>query len=167
MHRTFNENVFTIEDDGFFRDKDVLVVSTVPKGEAVIALEDSIEAGKNVRVTGVVHPYDRGMLECAYGPLQVESREGHSFTKNPVLVIDRTVWAKAEPPVELEKPIYQAPPPPPAPAPMAPPAPAPIAPPAPEPERVLPKTAGGLPILGLAGLLALGAGFVMRRYRAG
>ena len=89
LHRDFTDNIFTIKGSGF-RDKDILVVSTVSKAEAVVPLENSLQEGKGVRITGVIQPYDRGRLECAYGPLQVASREGHSFTKNPVLIIDRT-----------------------------------------------------------------------------
>ena len=168
LHRTFTDKVFTIEDDGFLKDHDVLVISTVPKSEAVVALEDSLEDGKNVRVTGVVRPYDRGKLECAFGPLHLESREGHSFTKNPVLIIDRTQSAKAEPPVQREKPTpvpeAAAPEPEPTPEPAATPeepaAPAPAA-----VEEPLPKTAGELPLLALAGLLSLCAAFAMQHYR--
>src|SRR5262245_8590601 len=90
MHWIFSDNVFTIQDNGFLRDKDILVISTVSRAEAVTALQDSIEPGKSVRITGVVQPYDRGILECAYGPLHLESHEGHSFTKNPVLIVDRS-----------------------------------------------------------------------------
>jgi hypothetical protein len=163
MHRTFTPTVFTIEDDGFFRDKDVLVISNAPTSQVAVALDDdgSIERGKDVRVTGVVQPYDRGMLECAYGPLHLESRESHSFTKNPVIIVDRTVAAKMEPPVLREKPmiIPEAAPLPP------PPAPEPAPQPAPEPPKMLPKTAGDLPLMALAGLLALSAGSLIRRYR--
>ena len=156
LHRIFTDNVFTIEDDGFFRDKDVLIISTAPMSEVLTSLSKSgeIKPGKDVRVTGVVHPYDRGKLECAYGPLNLESREGHSFTKNPVLVIDRRETARVEPPVIREKP---APVPEAAPPFMLPepPAPEPLPPLPPEP---LPKTAGELPFLGLVGFLALCAG---------
>jgi hypothetical protein len=36
--------------------------------------------------------------------------------------------------------------------------------PTPEPEKVLPKTASPLPLLGLIGLLSLGAGFTLLRF---
>src|SRR5262245_38292812 len=98
LHRTFSDNVFTIEDSGFFRDKDILVISSVPRAEAVIPLEDSLEAGKSVRVTGVVQPYEPVQLERAYGPLHLESREGHSFTKNPVLIVGPTRTTRLEVP---------------------------------------------------------------------
>ncbi len=89
LHRKFTDNVFTIEGGGFFRDKDVLVISTVSRAETVVPLQHSLDKGKHVSITGLVEPYDRGRLECAYGPLHLESREGHSFTKNPVLIVDR------------------------------------------------------------------------------
>src|SRR5215471_4738111 len=91
LHRTFSDNVFTIEDSSFFRDTEILVISTVPKTDAVVPLEDLLKPGKDVRVTGVVQPFDRGKLECAYGPLHLENLEGESFTKNPVLIVDRTI----------------------------------------------------------------------------
>jgi len=91
LHRTFSDNVFTIEDSSFFRDTEILVISTVPKADAVVPLEDLLKPGKDVRVTGVVQPFDRGKLECAYGPLHLEKLEGESFTKNPVLIVDRTI----------------------------------------------------------------------------
>jgi hypothetical protein len=169
MHRIFSDKVFTIEDDGFWRDKDVLVVSTAPMSDVVKPLADSIDPGEDVQVTGVVQPYDRAKLECAYGPLHLESREGHSFTKNPVLIIDRREPPQSAAIIELEVP---AAPEPQAAAPMpAPPEPAPAAPaPAPAPAPVaqampqeLPKTASELPLLGISGLLALCIAFVMRR----
>src|SRR5262249_35793957 len=70
------------------RNQEILVISTVPKAEAVVLLEGSLKEGKTVRVTVVVLPYNRGKLECAYGPLHLDGREGDSFTKTPVLVID-------------------------------------------------------------------------------
>jgi hypothetical protein len=86
LHRDFNDNVFTIAGNC----QDVLVISTVPKGDTVVALEHSLKSGTDVRVTGFVAPYDRETLECAYGPLNLENREDRSFTKNPVLIVDRT-----------------------------------------------------------------------------
>ena len=166
MHRIFTDKVFTIEDDGFWRDHDVLVISTDPMSDVVKPLEESIDPGKDVQVTGVVHPYDREKLECAYGPLHLESREGHSFTKNPVLIIDRREPPQSAAIIELEVP---AAPEPQAAAPMpAPPEPAPVAPaPAPEIAQAmppeLPKTAGELPLLGISGLLALCIALVIRR----
>jgi hypothetical protein len=100
MHRIFTDKVFTIEDDDLLRDDDVLIISNVPRAQAVVALQNSIDPGKNVRVTGFVHKYDRQELECLYGPLQVVSREGHSFTKSPVLIVQRVQAAEAEAPSE-------------------------------------------------------------------
>lgn len=102
MHRIFTDRVFTIEDDDLLRDDDVLIISDVPRAQAVVALEESIEPGKNVRVTGFVHPYDRDELECLYGPLQTESREGHSFTKSPVLIVQKVQLAQTTAAAETE-----------------------------------------------------------------
>jgi len=111
LHRDFADNIFTIEGSGF-RAEDVLVISTVSKVDTVVPLQHSLERGKDVRVTGVVLPYDRGRLECAYGPLNLESREGHSFTKNPVLIIDRTptIDSAMTVPEAVQMPIKSAPP---------------------------------------------------------
>jgi hypothetical protein len=161
LHRIFNNRVFTIEDDGFFRDKDVLVINQSGSCNAIEACDDSFEPGKDILVTGLVVPYERGKLECAYGPLDLESREGHSFTKNPVLVISKPTATAVV--IEREKPA-----PAPEPAPLPPPEPAPVEPepipePAPEPPPELPTTAGETPLLGLIGALSLGAAFVLRR----
>jgi len=144
MHRIFTDRVFTIEDDDFLRDDDVLIISDVPREQAVVALEKSIEPGKKVRVTGFVHKYDRQELECLYGPLQVESREGHSFTKSPVLIVQRVQVAEAKA-AEIAPERLAA-------KPEAGGVAVARAEPAPEGGRVLPKTAGGMPLVGLLGL---------------
>jgi len=58
LHRIFTENAFTIEDGGFFKDKDILVISTVPMAEAVAIVDedDELESGEDVRVKGIVQP---------------------------------------------------------------------------------------------------------------
>ena len=168
MHRQFTDRVFTIEDDGFLRDRDMLVISVTPMNESVIPLQDSFERGKNVRVTGVVRPYDREQLECLYGPLNLESREGKSFTKNPVLIIGY----KPPTPVAViieEKPAPLPEPAPPAPAVELPPPPPP--PPAPMPEVTppppqLPRTASDVPFAAAVGLFfifAAGLVHLLRR----
>jgi hypothetical protein len=70
------------------------------------------------------------------------------------------------PPPPAAAPAARAAAPAPAPAPRAaePMAPAPAATPAPEP-RKLPKTAGQLPAIGLAGLFSLAAGLTLRSFR--
>src|SRR5262245_41093943 len=87
VQRQFNDRVFTIHDGGFGQDRDMLVISLVPMSDSVTPLQDSFERGKSVRVTGTVRPYDRARLECLFGPLNLEFNEGHSFTKNPVLIV--------------------------------------------------------------------------------
>ena len=89
LHRTFTDKVFTIEGGDWANGFDVLVISTVSNAQSVTPLKGSLGNANDVRVTGVVEPYDRDKLECAYGPLRLESHQGHSFTKSPVLVIDR------------------------------------------------------------------------------
>jgi hypothetical protein len=170
MHRQFTDRVFTIENDGFWRDKDMLVISLVPMENSVIPLQGSFDRGKQVRVTGVLRPYDRAKLECLYGPLDLESREGKSFTKNPVLIIGYRPPAKKAA-IIVEPPT--APPPLPEPA-AAAPAPEPteevaelviqeVPAPAPAPEpKALPRTAGNLPSAALAGVFFLLAACFVR-----
>jgi len=168
LHRIFTDKVFTIEDDGFFRDKDVLVINKGASCADIEACNDEFEPGKDLRITGLVVPYDRGKLECEHGPLNLESREGHSFTKNPVLIVGRPAPVAAAI-IELEKPapVPEPAPEPPALAPAPEPEPAPVEPEAtPEPAPELPKTAGETPFLGLIGMLSLGAAFRLRRTAA-
>jgi hypothetical protein len=175
MHRIFTDHVFTIEDDDFLRDDDVLIISDVPREQAVDALEDSIEPGKDVRVTGFVHKYDQAELECLYGPLNTESRAGHSFTKSPVLIVQKAaaVATAAPEPVPAPLPEFEAAEPAPEPAELAP------AEPAAEPEaaatpeetdvdqedEALPATASGIPLIGLLGLLSLASAAGVRYLR--
>jgi predicted RNA-binding protein len=170
MHRIFTDHVFTIEDDDFLRDDDLLIISDVSREQTLVPLEDSIDPGKNVRVTGFVHPYNRQELECLYGPLNLESREGHSFTKGPVLIVSKVQSASLEKPAEIEvaQPIAEPEPLPQAltePAPLPEPevesalepepAQEPAAEPADEDEAELPATASPIPLTGLLGLLSL------------
>jgi hypothetical protein len=140
LHRSFAEHVFTIEDEAFLSDPDVLVIADVPRSEAVTAIEHSLEEGRKVRITGTVYPYNRGRLECAYGPLQLESHEGHSFTRNPVLIVNKALPSKVEtPPLPLEEPSPVLTPPEPA-------APDPAAPePQPDPALPVPVKPGPFP----------------------
>jgi hypothetical protein len=143
MHRIFTDRVFTIEDDDLLRDDDVLIISNVPRAQAVVALQDSVDPGKNVRVTGFVHKYDRQELECLYGPLQVESREGHSFTKSPVLIVQRVQAAGAEVPSEsVPRELAAA-----------------------EPQE-LPRTATGMPFVALLGLAAVATAGAIRIFHS-
>jgi hypothetical protein len=179
MHRIFTDRVFTIEDDDLIRDDDVLIISDVPREQAVNALEKSIEPGKNVRVTGYVQKYDRQELECLYGPLQVESREGHSFTKSPVLIVQRMQLAEAitPPAVAPEQRAVAAQPEPEPVAALAEREPAPVVQNAPE-ERApaerapaeergaLPRTASGMPLVGLLGVASMLSAWAVRRFHS-
>ncbi|HLH30560.1 MAG TPA: hypothetical protein VKY31_05120 [Terriglobia bacterium] len=91
LHRTFTETAFTINQKGFLRSgPDILIISNVPKEKAVTPLEHSVDAGRAVRITGLVQPYDRDKLEGVYGPLHLEKYEGQSFMKSPVLLVIKT-----------------------------------------------------------------------------
>src|SRR5262245_44304511 len=43
MHRIFTDHVFTIEDDDFLKDDDVLIISDVSRSQAVTPVKKSIE----------------------------------------------------------------------------------------------------------------------------
>jgi hypothetical protein len=45
--------------------------------------------------------YDCQSLECLYGLLNLESREGHSFTKGPVLIVEKTTQTDREKPTPI------------------------------------------------------------------
>jgi len=155
MHRIFSDRVFTIEDDDLIRDDDVLIISDVPRQQAVTALENSIDPGKNVRVTGFVHKYNAEELECLYGPLQTESREGHSFTKSPVLIVQKVMAEQAAEPserapeqlaaVQRETPAQANPV---------------------DEDRELPRTASPLPLVGLLGMASMVTAIAIRKFRA-
>jgi hypothetical protein len=132
LHRTFTDSVFTIEGSGSLKEKDVLVISTVPRSEAAVSLKHSPGSGNDVRITGVVQPYDRAKLECAFGPLHLDRYEGHAFTRNPVLIVDRKQPEKSEtPPAQQQKPASE-----PQPAKPATPPARPMPPPEPAPQEV-------------------------------
>jgi hypothetical protein len=180
MHRIFNDRVFSIEDDDFFKDDDLLIISTCPSSEVIYPLEDTINPGKNVRVTGVIEPFNWTSLECKYGPLQIEPRITHYKEGQPVMVIDRRpapVEAKLEvlPPVIIEESVEIFTPPP---LIIEPPAPVVVIEeppvvrekpsvvqevPAPKrPVRRLPQTASGSPLLAVFGMMALCTGYGLR-----
>jgi hypothetical protein len=179
MHRTFSDRVFSIEDDDFLRDDDLLIITTASKSEVVTPVKDSIEEGEDVRVTGVIVPFHRSEMECKYGPLQIESRASHYKEGDPVMIIerqkvastgetadreavqlpDREVQVEPEPvPEELDQRVESE-------------EPAAVAP-AEEPvdqepveSEELPRTAGELPLLALGGVLSLLAGLGVRFHR--
>src|SRR5262245_18703939 len=167
MHRTFNDKVFSIEDDDFLRDDDLLIITNASKSQVVKPVKDSIEAGKDVCVTGVIQPFHRSEMESKFGPLNIESRASHYKEGSPVMIIEQTnTVAETATTFESEKPLQE---------PAAQPAPAPAAEPAAEPapsqpettssERELPATASPIPLIGLGGLLSMlaAAGIQSRR----
>jgi hypothetical protein len=165
---TFNANTFTIQDDGY----ESMVIKRGAACDKVEILEDKEwKDGLELRVTGVVEPFDRDKLECAYGPLDMESKDGDLFTRSPILIVSETPKTAelAPPPVithEEPAPIVEAAPPEPLPAPEEEVAVAVIEEPAIEEPQALPRTASGLPLAGIAGLFSLlaaaGFGFYRR-----
>ena len=168
---TFNENVFTIQDDGY----ESMVIKRGAACDKVEILKDKEwKDGLPLRVTGVVEPFDRDKLECAYGPLDMERKEGDLFTRSPVLIVSeppRTAELAPPPVITHEEPeiITEAAPPEPLPAPEEEVAIAVVEEPAivqPEEPKALPRTASGLPLAGIAGLFSLlaaaGFGFYRR-----
>jgi hypothetical protein len=160
---TFNQNTFTIQDDGY----ESMVIKRGAACDKVQVTEDrEWEDGTDLTVTGVVEPFDRDKLECAFGPLEMERKEGDLFTRSPVLIVSETPKAAALPPPPEPEPIVEAAPPEPLPAPEEEVAIAVIEEPVIEPPQALPRTASGLPLAGIAGLFSLlaaaGFGFYRR-----
>jgi len=100
-------------------------------------------------------------FECVYGLLNIKSHEGSSFTKNPVIIVDRRPKQTAA----VEPPPAPEPEPTPEPEPLPPVAvyiPEPM--PEPMPEAViieeLPRTSGSTPLLALGSIVALAGALV-------
>jgi hypothetical protein len=167
MHRTFSDKVFSIEDDDFLRDDDLLIITNSSKSDVVKPVKDSIEEGKDVCVTGVIQPFHRSEMESKFGPLNIESRASHYKEGSPVMIIEKSqAVADTATTFDREQPVAQ---PAPEPAPQA------TAEPQSEPvpsqletksnEQELPATASPLPLIGLGGLLSMlaAAGIHIRR----
>jgi LPXTG-motif cell wall-anchored protein len=169
MHRTFNDRVFSIEDDDFLRDDDLLIISNASKPEIVKPVKDSIGEGKDVCVTGVIQPFHRAEMESKFGPLNIESRASHYPEGSPVMIIEQMKTETATS-VDLEKPLPSSE------EAVSEAAPA-IEPAAPVSERVpteleqqtskdeLPKTGSPLPLIGLSGVISMLAGAIRLRRR--
>jgi len=150
MHRTFNEKVFSIEDDDFLRDDDLLIITNGSKSEVVKPVKDSIDEGKDVCVTGVIQPFHRSEMESKFGPLNIESRASHYPEGSPVMVIEMT---KSETATNFK---------PEKPEPVTQPVPGALearsegqVSPQPKSETALPATGSPLALIGLGGMLSL------------
>jgi len=166
MHRTFSDKVFSIEDDDFLRDDDLLIITDSSKADVVKPVKESIGEGKDVCVTGVIQPFHRSEMESKFGPLNIESRASHYPEGSPVMIIENTK-AESAGAVELEKPLPELPA---AVEPMTSPVPTDLETKAEEPEAqpsetpaALPRTASPIPLIGLTGALSLIAAGVRRR----
>jgi hypothetical protein len=173
---TFNENTFTVQDNGY---ENMVIKRGAACDKVQLLKDDEWKDGRPIEVTGVVEPFDRDKLECAYGPLDMERKEHDGFTKAPVLIVSETQTAQLTPVIVEEEAIVITPA-----EPEAAPSEAEAAPSEPEaevaaalpqeepiaaePEKptALPRTSSGLPLAGLAGLLSLltaaGFGFYRR-----
>jgi hypothetical protein len=143
----------------------------------VKAVKDSIEAGKDVCVTGVIQPFHRSEMESKFGPLNIDSRASHYPEGSPVMIIEKletaTIFERVKPslpvaaspetepiPTELETKSKDPVSPEPSPEPSAEPSPEP------SPEQALPETGGPLPLIMLGGMLSLlGAAGIRLRQR--
>jgi hypothetical protein len=162
MHRTFSDKVFSIEDDDFFRDDDLLIITNASKSDVVSPVKDSIAAGKDVCVTGVIQPFHRSEMESKFGPLNIESRASHYKEGSPVMIIERSeAVADTATTFDREQPLPQA-----AAKPAEPEtAPVPTELETKPAEQQLPATGSPLPLVGLSGLLSMltAAGIRFRR----
>src|SRR5262245_9141903 len=167
MHRTFSEKVFSIEDDDFLRDDDLLIITDSSKSDVVKPVKDSIEEGKDVCVTGIIQPFHRSEMETKFGPLNIESRASHYKEGSPVMIIEKSkAVADTATTFEREQPLPQ-----PAAEPPAKSTAEPVSEPVPSEletkssDQELPATASPLPLIGLGGLLSMlaAAGIQLRR----
>src|SRR5262245_6758692 len=140
MHRTFNDKVFSIEDDDFLRDDDLLIITNMSRADVVKPVKDSIAEGKDVCVTGVIRPFHRAEMESQFGPLNIESRASHYPEGSPVMLIEKTK-AESTATVELEKPLPELP----AAEPMSSPVPTDLEPNTEEPEAQVTEPPAALP----------------------
>jgi hypothetical protein len=163
MHRTFNDKVFSIEDDDFLRDDDLLIITNSSKADVVKPVKDSTAEGKDVCVTGVIQPFNQSEMESKFGPLNIESRASHYPEGSPVMIIEQTKSETAST-FDREKPLpaTEA-------EPVTEPVPTELETKSP-PEQTttdagLPATGSPLPLVGLSGVLSMlaAAGIRLRR----
>jgi hypothetical protein len=137
---------------------------TADPGADALTLDNPDKAGVNDSALGRwVEIGGRLERETSKDPDNLRELDVASFKLVPVVLPPRPAAAPAPAPAPRTTPPPAAaarPAPVPAPAPAAAPAPAP----APAP-RTLPKTASYVPVIGLAGLLSLAAGLMLRSFR--
>jgi len=144
-----------------------------PTDGTVITTEE-VPAGTPAPMRAWFYPGDNSGQEFPVQPVPNIQSAAVTYNQGQATEIARAEPAPApapapEPaPAPAPEPQQQAqaqPAPEPAPAPAPAPEAAPAPPPAPEAPRSLPSTGSPLPLVGLAGMLSMGAGLVMRKFR--
>jgi predicted component of type VI protein secretion system len=135
---------------------------TADPGADALTLDNPDKAGVNDSALGRwVEIGGRLERETSKDPDNLRELDVASFKLVPVVLPPRPAAAPAPAPAPRATPPSAA-----APRPAPVPAPAPAAAPAPAPApRTLPKTASYVPAIGLAGLLSLAAGLMLRSFR--
>jgi len=150
---------------------DKYVLARPRTGPVASVTEASCTADPGADALTLDNPEKAKMTDAMVGHwMQITGRLESETDKNPDNLRELDVATAKLVPVVVPRPAAAASPAPePAPAPAARPTPAPVAtsaPAAPPPEpRKLPKTASQLPAIGLAGLLLLAAGLMLRSFR--
>jgi len=151
--------------------KDKYVLARPKKGPVASVPEATCTVDPGADALTLDNPEKAKMTDAMVGHwMQITGRLESETDKNPDNLRELDVATAKMVPVVVPRPAAAASPAPePAPAPAARPTPAPVAtsaPAAPPPEpRKLPKTASQLPAIGLAGLLLLAAGLMLRSFR--
>ncbi len=130
-----------------------------PSGRTIMAFDER-PLNQPVALKAWFYPGDNFGQEFVYSPSQMQALAQASYTEAP---------APVEQPAAAAAPAETAPPaetPAPAPQPeaAAPPAEQPAPQPAPAPAAELPKTASDVPLIGFAGLVALGGALALRGF---
>jgi len=176
VDRVLSDRSFVLETDNQVFGEDHLLVIAGSPDCTVNNLDDeaevpfgSLDEGDEAQASGVIRMFNRSELERDYGTLNLGDVDRYDFDESqPVLVACAPKAAAIieeeviiEEPVEEDIYIEEDVP---EPAPIEPaPEPEPMPEPMPEPE--LPRTATGLPILGLLGMLSMALGFAIRLFR--
>jgi len=151
--------------------KDKYVLARPKKGPVASVPEATCTVDPGADALTLDNPEKAKMTDAMVGHwMQITGRLESETDKNPDNLRELDVATAKMVPVVVPRPAAAASPAPePAPAPAARPTPAPVAtsaPAAPPPEpRKLPKTASQVPAIGLAGLLLLAAGLMLRSFR--
>jgi len=185
IDQIYSGNSFAMEDDADLLGEDrILVLSVWPDAKPEL-IEGAMRDGKIVKATGVIKRFDRAALESEFGTAMdlssVPANRMRTFEKQPVLILGSAELAASR---QQQLAVVEAPTPEPLPAPepeiATQPTPEPVieepalTEPEPTPAPVeetfeepaqLPKTATGLPLVGLIGFVSIALGMGVRIFR--